>query len=741
MSHPGISADDRRLAEAVRFLQRREPAADADLAAEPEPGEDLESFIVRRARSHPRAEALREQLHRLDRVLTGIAGGWMVLMLLVGIAATAAVLRGPRDAEGFRTLNLLELVGGLLGVQTALLLAWAVLTLALPRSVVPGLLAWLPRETLRRRLRSKGRGGSAMAAMAAARATAEPLASAGIARAEAGVLTHGSWTMFNLGVILALVVLLGTRGYRVSWETTLLSPSQGERLVRGLLSVPRAAGLPGPDEAAVRRASIGRGPVQPEEDRRAWGWAIVGMVATIGLAPRVGLLAGAMVLRTRRRRAWRLDLEQPEHQALQARVERAATTVRIEQPPDPAVGLGSRADEPAAAAVASGSDGPVWLLRLETSPPAAWPPPLAAARWADLGEVDGRDDERSAIAEVAAAPGRPMLLVADLAMTPDRGHGRFIAELVAASSGRVRLVLTGGQTLRGRVGGDADAVARRVAAWRAVAIGGGIEPDRVFECDLDHATAASLAPLAATLGLSVRGPGAATPADGGGLDASLSLIVGAVGRWTGEPGPGELAELHLAIHRGHATTPGGTAAILREAGGRLAAADPQAMSSAMRQGAREMLDRLPAGLRTGGRWAVAGSIAGACGCLAAAVAVAPVAITALPAWAGGGAVLAATLRALASAGGEDRGGPASGRGTSFGDVVDVSVAVDAAILQCLVLHLQGRPEAEIATVLERVLGPMPDPSPLAPGDRDAARRRTDAVRDRLDRVLAEGGRR
>jgi hypothetical protein len=334
MTRPGITHDDRRLAEAVRFLERRNPETDVVMSVGPEPGEPLESFIVRRARSHPRAADLRDRLRRLDRVLAGITGGWMAFMLVLGVAATAAVLGGPRDAEGFRTLNLLEFIGGVLGVQSLLLLAWAVLTVVLPRSVVPGLLAWLPRETLRRRLRPRGRRGaggeSSAAAIAAARATAEPLATAGIARAEAGVLTHGSWVMFNLGVILALVVLLGTRGYRVTWETTLLSPSQGERLVRALLAVPEACGLPGPDEAAVARASIGGGPRQPEEDRRAWGWAIVGMVATLGLTPRTGLLAGAIVLRARRRRAWRLDLEQPEHQSLRARLERAATSVRVE---------------------------------------------------------------------------------------------------------------------------------------------------------------------------------------------------------------------------------------------------------------------------------------------------------------------------------------------------------------------------------------------------------------------------
>ncbi len=748
MTLRGISHEDRRLAEAVRFLQRREPGADADIAVRPEPGEALESLIVRRARSHPQADRLRDQLRRLDRVLAGITGGWMALMLVLGVAATAAVLRGPRDAEGLRTLNLLEFVGGILGVQSLLLLAWAVLTVALPRSVVPGLLSWLPRETLRRRLRLRGRrgsGGSSAVTIAAARATAEPLATAGIARAEAGVLTHGSWVMFNLGVILALVVLLGTRGYRVTWETTLLSPSQGERLVRVLLSVPRAAGLPGPDEAAVARASIGGGSQQPEEDRRAWGWAIVGMVATMGLAPRAGLLAGAAILRAGRRAAWRLDLEQPEHQSLRARLERAATTVRIEQPPDPSArpGPGPRAADSASAAAAADADAPVWALRLDAPPPAAWPPPLDAVRWKDLGEVDGREDERAAVGEVAATPSGTLLLAADLACTPDRGHARFIGELVAAASGRVRLVLTGGQALRRRVGGDAEAVGRRVEAWRGIAAAGGIGPEHVLECDLDHATRGSLAGLAAILGR----PDAAVPPIAGGLDASLTLIVEAVGRWTGEPGPGDLAELHLAIHRSHGAAPDvfasrrgevTAAAALREAAGRLAAADPQSMATAMQRGAREMLDRLPAGLRSGGRWAVAGSIAGACGCLAAAVAVAPVAITALPAWAGGGAVLAATLRALASAASEDRGEPSSGLASG---PADVSVEVDAAVLQCLVLHLQGRPEAGIAAILERVLGPMSDPPPpLAPGDRDGARQRTDAIRDRMDRVMAERAR-
>jgi hypothetical protein len=70
---------------------------------------------------------------------------------------------------------------------------------------------------------------------------------------------------------------------------------------------------------------------------------------------------------------------------------------------------------------------------------------------------------------------------------------------------------------------------------------------------------------------------------------------------------------------------------------------------------------------------------------------------------------------------------------------DTGAAADAAILLTLVLELQGRDEAVISRVLEATLGGAdggPGAAPLIPGDRAAARVRTEDVRERFDAAMA-----
>jgi hypothetical protein len=710
-----IRFDDRLLAEAVRIAEANGEHPLAPSAAPRAPGAltggDLEARVVRRARLAPVAPLLRDAIARARR-----ASAWAVALLMLvaaasgGGAAQAALGAGRGDA-----VNFYAAIVSLLGLQTLLLLAWILLVAVRPHMVHVSPLGGAAMAAARW---LSQRGGGGPMHLAGAQAYGTVLARGAIGRWTLSGASHAIWAAANAGALAMMLVLLSTREYAFTWETTILSSDVYARVTEALAAAPRAAGFLVPAADEIERAQHGRLERDPAA-AQAWSGLLVGSLVAYGLAPRGLLAAASMLLAQRARRRFRLDLDQP------------GFAPALAPPPSSRPSVRPDAEESAlgAARAGPGGAGPPAIVGLEIEAPACgWPPPVAGLAWRDLGVVDGAAERHRAI-DALAAHAAPSLtvVVASLAATPDRGLGGFIESAGRAARGPLAIVLTGGQRLRDRVrGGDAlhEAVARRVDDWRALAARCGVPAERVVEIDLDHLTRATTDRLAALVGAAPHG--GAAPARR--IEEAFSIIADAAGRWTTPPD----APAQALLHRRIAEIYRGAAASWIE---RLPAPegflrDGAAARDALARAARSAVGLLPAHLRLRPRWLAAGAAAGALGCIAAASLVAPVAIGALPIWSALGAAIAGAAGAATRAGsGDDAAVPEGGEERTAG-------AVRAAALFALLLELQGRPEASIARILGAAL-PEDGDGEVAPGA--DARAWLDGVRHRLDVAIAEEG--
>lgn len=362
------------------------------------------------------------------------------------------------------------------------------------------------------------------------------------------------------------------------------------------------------------------------------------------------------------------------------------------------------------------SDGPAAILGLEIAPPnTPWPPSVNGLEWLDLGFVDSRSERHGVIDRITTAAVRPRaaMVVCSLAATPDRGAGAFVRTLQQTSRVAVVLVLSDGEKLRRR--GHLEQVAQRIDDWRRLAASAGIPDDRVIEVDLDHLTDASRTRLASLLG---AGAGTPTATSNRRIEDAFALIIDHAERWPGNPRTAEQAELHRAIAKLYQGSESSWRGLLR-----INVKDGVPKMEDIRSGADRMIELLPARLRLNPRWLSAGALTGALGCVAAATIVSPVAIAALPAWAGLGAAVSALI------------GPATSGGASPDrTAIDLTEAVNGAALFAAVLQLQGRDETAITRVIDRMAG---EDDPPVIRDVDDARAWLDVLRDRFNRTLTD----
>ncbi|MBK8906438.1 MAG: DUF2868 domain-containing protein [Rhodospirillales bacterium] len=707
-----IGIGERVLAEAVRVHEEgrgatlHEPQADA---AGRSAGGDLERRIVVRAGAVSVAHGLRQALAQLR----GATIAAVVIAAAVAAVAGATAARLALGASAGEPANFFWVLGSLLGVHTLALLVWIVIICLRPGDTVTGLLGGAALALGRRLNRLLHRGPLHVAASQAA---AGVFASGAVGRWLLSSISHLLWLAFLVGGLLMVVLLLSTRQYSFAWETTILSARTYVDLTRILAILPDWLGFPTPDAgqvAASRWTGIG---IEVLAAREAWAGLLVGAIVAYGIVPRAMALMVAVGVWRGACRRYRLDLTQIGFARLEARVMPVAHSIGVvdQAPPTPVEDAASGPPETLPIA----AEGPAAVLGLEIEPPpGGWPPVLDGARWLDLGFVDDRDDRRRVVERLTAAlpPPRAVVVVCALTATPDRGTAAFVRILQAESRVPAVLALTGGHRLRER---DPSAhLERRVADWRRLAARAGVPDDRVVEVDLDHLTAASGRRLATVLAFATdEAPG------GRRLRQAFAHTVTQARGWTEAPGPAQQAELQRDIARLYQ----GERAAWRDLLHVPAELHAPRIDD-LRAGAGRMVTLLPERLRMSGRWAAVGGLAGAVGCVAAATLVAPVAIASLPAWAGIGAAAMALLRS--GGGGDDagRGGADAGAGTAIGE------AVSAAALFALVLELQGRDEAEISRVLDRVLVEE-NPPPMA--DAEAAAAWLNTLAARFDAVVA-----
>ncbi len=676
-----VEPADRLLAEAVRAYEEDGSSPlreqDADTTGR-QAGGDLEHRLVVRARALSASGPLREALRHVRQATSLIVVGGVVLAALAGAATARAALSGEPAAP----LNFFWVLGGVLGVQTVVLLLWVGLVLVGPGAMAAGSLGggvlalgrWLARKLNHDRHH-----------LAAIQAAGSIFARGSIGRWTLGSISHGLWTAFNLGCLLLVVLMLSARHYTFTWETTILSAPAYAGLTSALGFVPDLLGFATPTPEQIAASEAPAEPAAREAARQAWSGLLVGSLVLYGLAPRLLLLGFCLGRGRLAYRRYRLDTLLPGYLRLEPQLR-----------PDPRLGVvdGESAHEspgfvdrpPARSQGTPRPAGSPAVVGFEIERPASsWPPPIDGVRWHDLGFVDGRDDSRRVIDELVSSSDEPqvVVIVCALTTTPDRGIGGFIAEVRQAVSGPVGLVLTAGHALRRR--GDTAQVSHRVEDWGRLAAAAGLTSE-VIELDLDHLTDASLAKLAGLVGAK-----AALPTPPRRIEGAVARIVEHVERWSvsgAALSAADRAELHRQIAALHRDEHAGWRQLFGPT------ADPGGdVAGYLKTGADRVVGLLPQRLKLNPRWLAAGAMTGALGCVAAATLLSPVAIAALPMWSGLGAALAAVVGMLQAGAGDDRCVPTA----------DLTDAVCAAGLFSVLLELQGRDEAEITDLLDRIV--------------------------------------
>ncbi len=709
-----VEPADRLLAEAVRAYEEDGSSPlgeqDADTAGR-QAGGDLEHRLVARARALSVAGPLREALRHVRQATSLIVVVGVVLAAVAGAATARAALSG----EPAVPVNFFWVLGGVLGVQSAVLLLWVVLVLIGPAaaagSLGGGALAlgrWLARKLHRDRHH-----------LAAIQAAGSIFARGSIGRWTLGSISHGLWTAFNLGCLLLVVLMLSARHYTFTWETTILSAPAYAGLTSALGFVPDLLGFATPTPEQIAASEAPAEPAAREAARQAWSGLLVGSLVFYGLAPRLLLLGFCLGRGRLAYRRYRLDTLLPGYLRLEPRLM-----------PDGRLGVvdGESAGEhpgfadrpaPARPRGAPRPPGSPAVVGFEIERPASsWPPPIDGVRWHDLGFVDGRDDSRRVIDELVSSSDEPqvVVIVCALTTTPDRGIGGFIAEVRQAVSRPVGLVLTAGHTLRRR--GDTAQVSHRVEDWGRLAAAAGLSREHVIELDLDHLTDASLAKLAGLVGAE-----ADPQTHSRRIEGAVERIVEHVERWSASGAAlsaADRAELHRQIAALHRDEHAGWRQLFGPT------ADPGGdVAGYLKTGADRVVGLLPQRLKLNPRWLAAGAMTGALGCVAAATLLSPVAIAALPMWSGLGAALAAVVGTLQAGAGDDRCVPTA----------DLTDAVCAAGLFSVLLELQGRDEAEITELLDAIVEPD---EPVEIDTPDAARQWLKEMVRRYDLAVGAG---
>lgn len=637
----------------------------------------------------------------LRKTIKGIRG-WetalIIILMVVFSASGGLAAAGSLEIGDSGVVNIFWLLGVVLGIQTILLALWFVLAIpggGLLRRFSGGSLMITTIGTIARAFTPTGsRNRATRRRSIEAAATAVMNVDFGGTRTRWALssITHLGWTVFNLGLLVAMLVILSVQRFDFGWETTIGSDSAFEEAGRLVSIAPAAVGFPVPSEETFAAARIDSTPGAPAEEdpsaaknRMAFSGLLVGSVVIYGLTPRLVLFTFCFVMWKRATRRWRPDTGSAGFAPLMRWAAPSAVEVEIvlDEP------LTSKPDREKTGSTLRRTSGSA-ILGLELEPPSCgWPPPCGATI-VDLGILSSREDRNACIRRIEVAESAParLVVVVNLMTTPDNGMSRIVERLHAASDGAMlKMVLTGGERFRNRV--DAAALAQRITDWRAMVEKPELNGEAV-ELDLDHLTAETRARLAEL----VTGKGRPElPEDQGRmvtLDAAFAEIAVHARNWHGVPNQKEL----LALQRAVSSCAGADAEdrLMGVPDLTTIAADPAA---ALDQAANRMKAFLPTELRESARWCAVGATVGTLACLVTAGSVAPVVLSALPAWLATGAFSGGVLGLLKTDSTEsletDQKTVASLRGE----------VIAAAAMQAILLAMQGRGERAIQETLEQ----------------------------------------
>ncbi|TQV63523.1 MAG: DUF2868 domain-containing protein [Halothiobacillaceae bacterium] len=452
-SRPLSRFESHWLAEVVRQHESRSgPLGDASIladirAAAPNP----EQMILKRAELLGRQQGWRDALLEWRGHARATLAILALIALISGFASSVALM-GASD----RPVNVIWVLGGLLGVHLLSLLLWLAGLLAGHPAGTRGTRAllgrawyWLSDRLGGRASREAGLGSSYALLLTRHR----------LMRWLTGSISHMLWSVALLGALAGLWVTLATQRYGFIWETTILPAEVFVSLTHVLGIVPAWLGFSVPDANMVRAS--GAVPLQDDAARQAWSSWLLGCVIAYGLLPRLLLTLGCLAAGQAGMHRMRLDMTLPGYAPLKARLQPSSQSIGVVDR-DPGKPRGPRlAPHPA-----HGS-GPGLMVGLELGADLDWPPAAAmqAKAWP---RVESRQDRQRLLAELDRHPPARLLVALDARLSPDRGSLRFLAELAGRTEQMQVWLRQPPQT-----------VADRGGLWREALIELGLPPEAI----------------------------------------------------------------------------------------------------------------------------------------------------------------------------------------------------------------------------------------------------------------------
>lgn len=405
----------------------------------------FEDRIVVRAAAFAAAHGLEPLITAAGRRLRLTAYAVLASGFLLGIGAAHALPDGfPARA------NVVALLLVLIAPNLTMLLVWAsVLGYGSWRGHDAAAAGWIGRRTLAAYRLLNRHVAITPQTRAAALSWSHYLLHTPAGHWRLSQLTHGFWLALTAGALLACWWLMVIHQIDFLWGSTLLSEQQVQALLTRLTHAVASVGFAAPEAADIAASRVDLGAQTPEL-RQRWGLFVIGSLVLCGLLPRT-LAAIISVLAARHRdRRLSLDLTRPGYARLRPLLAPLASVTRVLDADEAAVFAKVDAKHgiiPTAAALPPQA---VWLS-LERAPRAGVVHSQVAL---DLGVVATRADQERVLAALARSqPVREaVVIVADIAITPDRGVTRFLSEIAARAACPAWLLLDG---------------AGSAAAWRA----------------------------------------------------------------------------------------------------------------------------------------------------------------------------------------------------------------------------------------------------------------------------------
>ncbi|MEW6764906.1 MAG: DUF2868 domain-containing protein [Pseudomonadota bacterium] len=456
MKRPALTPfQSRWLAEVIRQHEEAHgPLDDQALLAELLAGPpDAEQRILLRAERLGEREGWRDALLAWRAQARNLLFLLALFALFSGFAAALGVMGAGQRLESGISLNVIWVLGALLGMPLLTLMLWLASLFAHDGAdTLLGRFWWWLNERLAGKASRHARIGAGLSSL---------LVHHGLLRWLTASVTHLLWTLALASALAGVLLMLAIQRHIFVWETTILPTEAFITLIGALGWLPGLLGFATPDADMIRTS--GNGLAQTESARLAWSSWLAGCLIVYGLAPRLLAWLVSHGLWSYRHRGLRLDLSLPGHALQRTRlipdsrrlgvVDQAPSTWHAPhiQPHPPLHGQ---------AHLLTGMELEPDLRRLPALPPSVstWP------------VIESREDRRQLLQAVSERPPARLLLALDARLTPDRGTLAYVADLAMHAETMAIWLMAAERS-------DPD----RLQAWRDALIELGMPTERMMD--------------------------------------------------------------------------------------------------------------------------------------------------------------------------------------------------------------------------------------------------------------------